>query len=309
MVMRFNRLDLNLLVAFNALLEERSVSRAAERLNMSQPAMSAALAKLREFFSDDLLVRSGREMIPTAQAAILVKPVTEVLTAISHAMTTRPSFDPATVQREFRLMMSDYIARVAMPELLKILRREAPHVTIEVVASDASMHARIERREIDLAIAPERFLSPDHPYEPVIEDPYVVVVDPANSAIGGAISIEDYVAADHVVANMSGNRQASFEDWFLQNVDIVRKVVITVPMFSLIPSMIVGTDMIATMHASLAASMAHAYDLRTVQVPDDFPKLQEFAQWHRLSSQDLGLIWLRGKLHDVFDTVRVRGID
>ncbi len=299
MVMRFERLDLNLLVALHALLEEKSVSKAATRLNTSQPAMSAALAKLREFFEDDLLIRSGREMVPTAQGAFLMGPVTNVLTAVQHAVATKPTFDPATADRVFKVMLSDYTASVLLPSLLKTLRLEAPNIRIEVFASDATMAVKLERREIDLAIIPDKFLSPDHPSEPLLQDGYVVVVDKFNSYIGESISLEQYVKAEHVVANNSGNRQASFEDWFLEHFNVRRKAILTVPMFSLIPEFVVDTEFIGTMHSRLAASMSKFYNIRTVKVPETFPQLCQSAQFHRLSVQDLGLTWLRAKFQAI----------
>jgi DNA-binding transcriptional LysR family regulator len=299
MVMRFGRLDLNLLVALHALLEERSVTRASVRLNMSQPAMSSALAKLREYFADELLVRCGREMVPTAQAAFLVGPVTAVLTAVQHATTTRPTFDPGSAERTFHLMMSDYVASVLLPPLLQILPTEAPNIHIQVEASDASMSTRLERREIDLAIVPDKFIDPEHPAEEIMQDGYVVVVDRGNRTIGDEISLDEYVSAEHVVTNLAGSRQASFEDWFLENFDVSRKATITVPTFSLIPALVSNTNLIGTMHSRLAISLSKHYNIRLVKLPDNFPKIREWAQWHRLSDQDLGLKWLLSKIHAI----------
>lgn len=298
MVMRYGGLDLNLLVALNALLEERSVTKAADRLHTSQPAMSAALGKLREYFGDDLLIRTGREMAPTAQADFLMRPIAEVLSAIQHAMRGKPVFDPTSAERVFRIMMSDYMSSVTLPALLKVLRRQAPLVQVFVVPSDTSMATQLERGEIDLAIVPDRYLNADHPSELITEDSYVVVVDQNNSAVGETITLDQYLSMDHVVVHLSSDRSASFEDWFLEHFNIRRKYVVSVPTFSMVPSLIVNTTMIATMHAKLAHRLVKNYNVRLVKGPESFPILRESMQWHRLRSHDLGLAWFRQQMID-----------
>ena len=293
MVMRFSGLDLNLLIALNALLEERSVTRAAQRLNSSQPAMSSALSKLREFFGDELLVRVGRDMVPTAQAEFLQRPIAEVLAAIQNTMRSNPVVDPATESRKFRVMMSDYMASIILPNLIERLRRDAPLIKVDVVPTDESMLTRLERGDIDLGIAPEKYLSPDHPSEFVVEDGYVVVVDRSNTEIGETITLEQYLAADHVVVKFAEDRSASFEDWFLEHVNVNRNYIVSVPLFSMVPSLIANTTMIATMHSMLANRLKQNFPIRIVAVPGSFPKIRETLQWHRLRDHDLGLAWFR----------------
>lgn len=296
MVMRFEGLDLNLLVALKALLEERSVSKAAERLHTSQPAMSAALNKLREYFNDDLLIRTGREMVPTAQAEYLLRPIAEVLGAIQQAMKAKPAFYPKDADRVFRITMSDYMASILLPRLLAILRRDAPGIKIEMVPSDQYLQTRLERGEIDLIITPEKYLSEEHPSALLTEDGYVVVVDRNNEMVGAEITLEQYLEMDHVVVNLSTDRTVSFEDWFLEHFNIRRKYVVSVSLFSLVPSLIVNTPFIATMHTLLARQLARNFDIRLVPVPQEFPTMREYLQWHRLRDHDLGLAWLREQL-------------
>ena len=296
MVMRFSGLDLNLLIALNALLEERSVTKAAQRLNSSQPAMSSALGKLRDFFGDELLVRVGRDMLPTAQAEFLQRPIAEVLAAIQNTMRAKPVFDPSTESRKFRVMMSDYMATIILPNLIERLRRDAPSIKVDVVPSDDTMLPRLEKGEIDLGISPEKYLSPDHPSAFVAEDGYVVVVDRSNKEIGEKITLEQYLAADHVVVKLSEDRSASFEDWFLEHVNVSRNYIVSVPIFSMVPSLIANTSMIATMHSMLANRLKQNFPIRLVEVPGSFPKIKEMVQWHRLRDHDLGLAWFRKEL-------------
>lgn len=296
MVMRFEGLDLNLLIALNALLEERSVTKAADRLHTTQPAMSSSLSKLREYFGDELLVRSGREMTPTAQAEFMMGPIAEVLGVIRQAMKAKPAFDPGSAERVFRIAMSDYMASLTLPGLLDLFRRTAPKIQVDVIPSDESMLTRLERGDIDLSISPEKYLSPDHPSELISEDNYVVVVDKNNPLIGKTITLEHYLEMRHVVVDLSSDRTSSFEDWFLEHFGISRQYVARVPVFSMVPYLIVDTPFIATMHATLAKRLAKHYDIRLVAVPKDFPVLREHMQWHRLKQYDLGLAWLREQL-------------
>ena len=297
MVMRFSGLDLNLLVALNALLEEKSVTRAADRLNTTQPAMSAALSKLREYFADELLTRAGREMVLTAQAECLQRPIAEVLAAVQHAMRTKPGFDPSVSDRVFRIMVSDYVASITLPPLLAVLQTLAPSVQIDLVPSDETMITKLERGEIDLAVAPERYLSNDHPSSILCEDEYVVVVDRNNPEVGDAITLDQYLEMKHVVVNLANDRTPMFDEWFLEHFNITRKHSVCGPIFSIVPALLVDTRLIATMHKKLATRLARHFNIRLVSgPPKDFPTLREHMQWHRLRDHDLGLAWLREQL-------------
>ncbi len=131
--MHFHKLDLNLLVALDTLLEEKSVSRAADRLNLSQSAMSSALSRLRDYFGDELLIPVGRRMEPTALALSLASPVRDILQRIRTTVQTRPSFDPGTAQRRFRIMTSDYLIEVLLAEAVRELAVIAPVIQLQVL--------------------------------------------------------------------------------------------------------------------------------------------------------------------------------
>ena len=148
------RLDLNLLVAFEALLQAKSVSRAAERLRLGQPALSAALGRLRHVFRDELLVRTGRGMEPTTKALALSARLAPALESIRATLSEQPDFDPATQSRTFCLGMRDWVESWLMPGLLARLQRAAPRVRIAVVASDARLGARmLDGDEMDLGVS------------------------------------------------------------------------------------------------------------------------------------------------------------
>ena len=174
--MRFNKLDLNLLVALDALLTERNITRAAERVHLSQSAMSNALSRLREYFEDDLLVQVGRKMEPTPRAQTLQEAVRDVLLRIDTSIAAVPQFDGSSSDREFILFVSDYTMAVFMPHALALAARQRSTVRFKLLPQVASPARSLERGEADLLIIPKAYCSTDHPAEVVFEEEHVCVV-------------------------------------------------------------------------------------------------------------------------------------
>ena len=173
--MNLNRLDLNLLVALDALLTGRSITRASERLHLSPSATSGALARLRTYFSDELLTQIGRRMVPTPLGESMQGAVRDCLLHVQQTVDTRPQFDPATSKRNFRIKMSDYVSTVLMPPALRRLQSEAPGVTFELLANDDEPWESLSRGEIDFLVLPQKFILPDHPAQVLFEEEYVCV--------------------------------------------------------------------------------------------------------------------------------------
>ncbi len=162
--MHFEQLDLNLLVALDALLTERSITAAGVRVHLTQSAMSGALSRLREFFNDDLLTQVGRKMVPTPLGESLAEPVRQILLQVRATINTKPGFDPATSTRHFSVMMSDYVDTVLMSDLLRRAEAVAPHVRFNLVSNDVAPPTEfIERADVDLLIMPREYLSDKHP--------------------------------------------------------------------------------------------------------------------------------------------------
>ncbi|MGY2735692.1 LysR family transcriptional regulator [Sphingomonas sp. UYP23] len=172
--MRFKGLDLNLLAAFAVLIEERGVSRSAERLNLSQLAVSAALARLRIYFGDALLVAEGKRMFPTALAGALAPQVAAVLDGVWAIVDTAGTFDPARSPRIFRIAASDYIALVVFPRLVQRLEHIAPGGRIMLELPDERTRARLDEGRIDLFVRPHEFASPPHPIALLFTERHVV---------------------------------------------------------------------------------------------------------------------------------------
>lgn len=292
--MRFNKLDLNLLVALDALLAERNISRAGERLNLSQPAMSNALARLRNFFGDELLAAQGRQMVLTPRALGLIEPVREVLVRIDSTITTPPVFIPAESTRTFVLLLSDFTTAVFIPPLLAALYQQARGIGLELRSLNDRPAEQLEQGDADLLIIPEQFAALNHPRAPLFEEQYLCVTWSGHSRIREELTFNDYLECGHVVANYAtGQQRAAFDGWFLDRFGIHRKVEVSAPSMAALPQMVVGTDRIATVHKRLALQAEKVLPIRLWPPPLQVPTLVQTLQWHRHRDSDPALQWMR----------------
>jgi LysR family transcriptional regulator, nod-box dependent transcriptional activator len=295
--MDFRGLDLNLLVAMDALFTEKSVSHAGERLHLSQSATSGALARLRQVFRDPLLVQVGRSMTLTPLAEGLAELVRQSLIQAEAILYLQPLFNPATSERKFRLMMSDYVETVVMTEGLPRIQKMAPRVTFEISSNDGPQV--LERGEIDLFITPEKYLSHTHPSEPLFDDEYVCAVWTGNTAVIDHLSLEQYLKLGHVLVRYGRQGQLPFFDaWFLEQFEYQRRTEVLTTTFNLVPQLLIGTLRIATLHRRLATFYARYLPLRLLPPPLKTPQLHELMQWHKSRDRDPGTVWLRSALKE-----------
>jgi len=292
--MRFNRLDLNLLVALDALLTERSITKAAERLNLSPSATSNALARLREYFDDELLVQVGRRMEPTPRAEGLREAVRDVLVRVDSTIAIQPAFDPATSDRNFRIFVSDYTQMVFAPHVLALASAQRCSARFDFLPQVSNPQRSLERGEADLLIIPRGFLSPDHPEEVLYTEEFVCVVWRESPLARGELDFDRYLAAGHVLMQPTGSSGDSFENWFVKRYGVTRRVAVTSYGFSSLPALVVGTDLIATVHARLARLLSAAWPIEIRTPPIPISAMEQGMQWHKYRSQDPGLVWLRG---------------
>lgn len=290
--MNLNRLDLNLLIALDALLTERSITRAAERLNLSPSATSGALARLRIFFEDELLTQIGRRMAPTPLGEALQSRVRECLLLIQATVEERPNFDPKHSHRHFRLMMSDYVSTVIMPEALRRMQQEAPGVTIELLGNENEPWEALNRGEIDCLILPQQFIKGEHPAEVLFEDDYVCVTWSDNPSVGDAISEEQCLALGHIVTRIGTVRPPTIDAWFFERFGRRRRVEVTATNFNSVPHLLVGTTRVSFMHRRLAEAYCRALPLRILPAPMVMPQLVEMIQWHKFRDRDPARAWL-----------------
>lgn len=293
--MRFKQLDLNLLVALDHLLALQSVSLAADRMNMSQSAMSNALTRLRTYFDDPLLVQVGRRMELTPRAESMQMAVRDILVRVEATIQAAPVFDPTSSTRTFNILLSDYTMSVLMPQVLSLAQAEGASVRFNLMAQTDQPYLLLDQGEADLLIAPSRFVSPDHPSELVYADRYVCVVWREGRYGAGPLTEDMFRDAGHAVM-VPPNDAHSMESEALAAHGIDRRVEVRTFSFSVLPNLIVGTDRIATVHGHIAREVANHLPLSIHPLPIDIGTLDQTMQWHGYRDTDPGLIWLRDLL-------------
>jgi LysR family nod box-dependent transcriptional activator len=297
--MHFQKLDLNLLVALDALLSLQSVSRAAEQLHMSQSAMSNALSRLREYFDDELLVQIGRKMERTQRAEVLLEAVHDILLRVDTTITAEPKFDPMKSDREFRICVSDYTMVTLMPHVLALAQSRGHSVKVNLLPQVGHPDRALERGEADLLVIPEAYCSPSHPMDILLEETFCCVVwRESRMASIGNLDAERYANAGHVVMQPPGGLGKSFEARYMQEAGIKRRKEVSTFSFVSAPSLVIGTERIATVHTRLALTAEKLLPVKAIPLPFPIPPMKQAVQWHKYRTKDPGLIWLRGLLHE-----------
>lgn len=295
--MRFKNLDLNLLVALDALLDEQSVTRAAERVNVSQPAMSAALSRLREHFGEPILQLQGKTMIPTAAALRMREPIKQLLRDIDVLVTEGSHFDPATSQRRFQIATSDFLLTVLFPKLNQRLDQLAPGITMDCIQPSEQSMQQLNQGELDLFIIPEEHASPNHPTELLFEENYVVVGCVNNPILNRKkISEEDFFDAGHVVVEIGRLSRTSFAESRLRKHHEQRRIEMRVSSFLTAPEMVINTSRLTVMHKRLASMYAKRLPIAISEMPFEFPAMREVIQYQQSRQNDEGLRWLIDQL-------------
>jgi LysR family nod box-dependent transcriptional activator len=293
---RYDRLDLNLLVALDILLEEMSVSAAARRLNLSQPAVTGALNRLRDYFGDELLVQSGRRMLLSPKAEELREPVRRALLQIRAEITQPGEFDPATSRRHFNIVASDYAYSIVLSAVIARLASEAPQVSVEVMPPSPRTGDMFDRAEIDLFITIGEYMIADHPAEPLLQDQTVVIC--WKDAGYDTIDLETFYKAGHAVALFGSDRLPSLADREVAALGRKRRIDVMLPSFSWLPQAVLGTRRLALMHQLHARHFARLYPIDLHPTPVPIPAINEVVQWHAIREKDPGVAWLRAVLRE-----------
>ena len=297
--MRFKGLDLNLLQALDLLLEEKHVSRAADRMHVTQPAMSGALTRLRQYFGDPLLLQHGKRMIPTPHALSLRPKLKRVLGEIDTLIAQLSQFEPETSDRKFLIGTSDYVVAVIFARLMPKLAQIAPHISFEFMAPSETMITRFEQGELDIVITPEYFAPRNHPHERLYEENHVVVGWSQNPVLAdGRISLEDFYKAGHVVVELGRVRPTSFSETQLQRGGEQRSIEMKVPSFLAAPEVVVGTQRLTVMHERLARLYEQSIDVKSVPMPFEMPPMTQFLMHHETRSEDPSIQWLCDQVRD-----------
>ncbi|MGO4146474.1 LysR family transcriptional regulator [Paenarthrobacter sp. YAF11_1] len=300
-------LDLNLLPQLQVLLELRNVSRAAERLQLSQPATSAAMARLRRHFDDELLVRHGRTYDLTPFAQSLVPLVDEAMLHVQRATRVRSGFDATTSEREFVIAASDYAAALMVGPLRGILQQEAPHVVVDFVPTSGLEGTMAEYSKMDLLVGPTGYKMQGENKQ-LFRDSFVAVVDAANPLLQlPAVTLADLVGVPHAVGYF-GEGISTPADKLFESRGVRRRVAATVAGFLSLPLLVEGTDLVALVPRMLASRAQRGAGIEVLEFTGDLEaSLVEAMYWHPSQTEDPANAWLRSvvqracsRLHLIF---------
>ena len=294
-------LDLNLLVALEVLLRKESVIEAAREIGLSQSAMSHALGRLRELFEDELLVRSGRQMVPTVRAEELREPLREALRALEAVVTPKRAFDPATAKMKIVLATNDYAQFVLLPPLIEKLQERAPGMDLRVrELGSAAPTERLATGEVDLALTlglPEHV--PESLYRrDLFQLDLVSVVRADHPRVGDVLDLETFTSLSHILVSPKGD-DVGVVDFTLERLGKKRRVAVVVPHFMVAPHLVATTDMVLTTARSVVESFAQFLPIRLMEPPMELERGTISMVWHPRSHRDRAHRWLRGQIEEV----------
>lgn len=298
--MELKDIDLNLLLVFHQLLMERRVNAVADKLGLSQPAVSNALNRLRRLLGDELFLRTAKGMEPTPYAAQLAEPIAYALTTIHSSLNQRASFDPASSDRKFSLGITDIGEIYFMPKLMQKLADVAPGVSVSTVRNTAvNLRDEMESGHVDLAVGLLPQLSTGFFQRALFKQRYVCMFRAGHPLDRPTLSLKDFESAQHVTVISAGTGHAKVDE-YIERKGVRRNIKLTVPHFVAVGHIVANTDMIATVPERYAAESAKPFDLKYVTHPLPMPEIGINVFWHAKYHKEPGNQWLRGVLFDMF---------
>lgn len=304
-------IDLNLLVTFHQLMVERRVSKVADNLGLTQPAVSNSLAKLRRLFGDELFVRTPAGMVPTPFAEQLAEPVGQALGMIRDGLNRQVHFDPASIKRSLTIGMTDIGEIVFLPKLLERLRQEAPGVTLSTVRNQATnLREEMESGKVDLAIGPLPELKGGFFKRRLFLQRYVCLFRKGHKLDRKRITLADFTAAEHLVIVSAGTGHGKVDE-LLRKAGIERNVRLTVPHFVSVGHILRRMDLVATVTERLADSLQEPFGLTHRPHPVALPDVAINVFWHAKVHRSPVHQWLRGMVFELFgdDQTTTRSVD
>lgn len=296
-------LDTWLLRVLTTLLAERSVSRAAIRMNQSQPAISAALRKLRGVFQDELLVRSGNQMVPTPRGLEILASARLALNELDKLFVAGEAFEPAATQQLFRIGCPDYLATVFLASVVRTLRRRAPNAQLMVhpLGPEYDFERALADGELDIVIGNWPQPPEGLHIAPLLDDAIVCLMWAQHPLARGKLTREQYLHAPHVVPLPFSSTHRGVIDRHLAALRVTRNARVIVPFFSMAPYMLAGSDLIFTISRHFADHYARLLPLTVVDCPIDFPPMRFYQIWHGRSQNSDAQRWMRALLKEVAD--------
>jgi len=293
-------IDLNLLVVFNEIFQERQISSVAKRLNLSQPAVSNALARLRKTFDDQLFVRTKDGMQPTPCAEQLAEPIRLALNGLMQAMNVQEDFDATRSSRHFTIALTDVAELYFMPILIKQLTKSAPNIRISTQRTDdIDLMSELGSGKIDVAIGAFDAVSEALYQRRLFNQNYVVMMRAKHPLANEPITLKKLLAAEHL---MVASHESPYDriNQRLEKAGVLKRVKFSVPQFTAVPYIISNSDLLVTVPQKLADSAAKPFKLHYQTTPLRLPDLQTNIFWHRRFHQDQGNQWLRNLIVEIF---------
>ena len=295
MISNLRQLDLNLLLVFDALMQEQNLSQAAERLHLSQSTVSNALARLRQQLGEPLFQRTARGMVPTPQAHTLYGPVRQALQLLRTGLGPQESID-LEADLSFRVSMNDYGQAVFLPQMLARMQRLAPHLVLSVQPDDAdTLVKRLKTGELDLAIDYLPLNDADLRYQPLLEEELAVIARTDHPACKAELTLAQFQECQHIALPQRAGRGSPLEI-VLGSAKLRRKIPLYVPNYLSIPALVAQTDMLGTVPRRLAEHFAKQYSLQIFPLPVAMPPIQVSLIWHKQQDVSVGLKWLREQI-------------
>lgn len=297
--MNVQGLDLNLLRVFDTVLRDRSVTSAARRLGLTQPAVSNALARLRAQFEDALFVRTPSGMDATPFARELAEPVRQALALLEAALAHGPGFDPATATRAFRFYMSDLGQIEFLPPLVERAQRVAPGVRLEAVAMDVEdIGDALAAGSLDLAVGFLPSLGPPVRRQALFRDPYVCLMRADHPLAGKSLTRKQFLAASHALVSYKGGHRVIEEA--LERAGLARRIALRVPHFTVVPMVLERSDLVLILPSKVARVYERQGRFKFLPPPVPIPPADVAAHWHERFERDPGSRWLRETVMELF---------
>lgn len=298
------RHNLNLLVVLDALLTERSITRAAARLHMSQPAMSAAVGRLRDWLGDPLLVRGAGGYALTTRAEELIVPLRQILEDIERTLQKPGDFDPSTAHKTFRIAANDAFELVVLPPLVQRLQQVAPHVRLVIESTEGVVPVQaLTSGAVDVAWGHFQATPPGLRTQVMMQDTLACLVRKDHPSIQGQLSVMQFCAAPHLVVALKGNTLPDLVQRRMAESGLTLNIALQVPHMLAAPVIVLTSDYLLTLPTRVARCYADLLGLAFFPLPFDYPPFALSLVWHERAHRDPATVWFRHTLQSVCDTL------
>lgn len=304
----FDKIDLHLIRVLHTVLTERSVSKAAIRLGMHQPAVSAALKRLRDLAGDQLLVRSGPGMIPTDAGLRMVEPSARILRAAEVLFTDARGFDPQSARNTFRVAASDYLDPLFLPQLVAQIKAQAPLCQIEIspLSGNAYYHAHLAQGDVDLVIGNWQKTPDDLHMGRLFGDEVVCLVNQDHPAVRRGWDAAAWLQAEHIAPTPMHPGAKGVIDDHLESLGLQRNITARCGYFGLIPAMVASSLLVLTTGRQYCERYVDTYPVKVLPCPVQFPRLLYYQLWHERSHTSAAAVWLRDRVKSVAASLQNR---